>query len=584
MSWVRPKISAWVFSTPWFALSLLWVGVGAGWAQQSRNTLYFSIDEVRLARLTERKQLLNYQVVPLSEQRYRETCFDTAELFLFRQGMYYCLRESFSGQAQLDFYRPGPRSDGPSPGILRSVTLPPRKVAAAREGKLDDKAIQKRLSLPTGREFKTMQLVAEYAHHGLALELGGREEILIRLWVGSVQGFSGKRLNKRFWAVEVQAIGARPTPAKSQEMRRIIDYLKADLRLKTNAKNLYAYGIERTVLLSSFDRQIRPVSILGGGRGNGFDQFDLPDAVAFTLDGRLLVSDTDNMRFKIYRFADQSQTVQIVGREGSGPGEFSHSVAAMLGNHKVYNQVQGVAVDRHGLIYVVDQGNRRVQVFNAEGRVLPEKEIPWSYCGRESPRCVESLWRPSKGNEYSSIQGLAVDSDGALYLSDKGMGRVYRLLPGGKLDRNFNPPELDRVTGKRMLREPESMAVHQDKLLVASEGSGDIKILDRLTGKLQAGGDGFGRDVFDGDVEGLAVLDHYLFAVDPQNTRIAVFDLRPEQPRFLLGLVGDHESADGIAVDPTGKYVAVADQGNARVVLYSLSEILDHLAGRKLGG
>jgi sugar lactone lactonase YvrE len=290
------------------------------------------------------------------------------------------------------------------------------------------------------------------------------------------------------------------------------------------------------------------------------------------------------MRFKIYRFADQSQTVQIVGREGSGPGEFSHSVAAMLGNHKVYNQVQGVAVDRHGLIYVVDQGNRRVQVFNAEGRVLPEKEIPWSYCGRESPRCVESLWRPSKGNEYSSIQGLAVDSDGALYLSDKGMGRVYRLLPGGKLDRNFNPPELDRVTGKRMLREPESMAVHQDKLLVASEGSGDIKILDRLTGKLQAGGDGFGRDVFDGDVEGLAVLDHYLFAVDPQNTRIAVFDLRPEQPRFLLGLVGDHESADGIAVDPTGKYVAVADQGNARVVLYSLSEILDHLAGRKLGG
>jgi hypothetical protein len=46
-----------------------------------------------------------------------------------------------------------------------------------------------------------------------------------------------------------------------------------------------------------------------------------------------------------------------------------------------------------------------------------------------------------------------------------------------------------------------------------------------------------------------------------------------------LGFVGDYESADGIAIDPTGKYVAIADQGNMRIVLYSLPEILNHLAG-----
>ena len=106
-------------------------------------------------------------------------------------------------------------------------------------------------------------------------------------------------------------------------------------------------------------------------------------------------------------------------------------------------------------------------------------------------------------------------------------------------------------------------------------------IFDRRTGKLTGPTAGFGGDVFGGKVEGLAVVRDYLFAVDVQNTRIAVFDLRSEKPKFLLGFVGDFQSADGIAMDPTGKYVAIADQGNYRIVLYSFPEILKHLAGGK---
>jgi hypothetical protein len=102
--------------------------------------------------------------------------------------------------------------------------------------------------------------------------------------------------------------------------------------------------------------------------------------------------------------------------------------------------------------------------------------------------------------------------------------------------------------------------------------------LDRKSGAPVGPVRGFGADVFDGDVEGLAVAGEQLFAVDVQNTRIAVFDLRFETPKYLTGFVGDYESADGIAIDPTGKYVAVADQGNLRIVLYSLPEILGHLA------
>jgi DNA-binding beta-propeller fold protein YncE len=303
----------------------------------------------------------------------------------------------------------------------------------------------------------------------------------------------------------------------------------------------------------------------------------MPDAVAFTLDGKLIAGDTDNARFKIYHLDGNSQTVRISGGEGSAPGEFDHSVAATIGASKIYNQVQGITVDTDGLIYVIDQGNRRVQAFDAEGKVVPEKTIKLSFCGKENPRCADGLWRPSKKNEYNSIQGLAGDSEGAIFVSDKGMSRVYRFLPGGKMDPNFNLQELDSATGKAILQEPESLAVYQDRLFVANEGAGNIIIFDRRTGKLIGAADGFGRDVFGGDVEGLGAARNYLFVVDVQNSRIAVFDARTERPKFLLGFVGDFESADGIAVDPTGKYIAVADQAHSRIVLFSLPEILGHL-------
>jgi len=439
--------------------------------------------------------------------------------------------------------------------------------------------LQKRLALPEGRDFKSIQLAAEYARHSVALERAGKQEFLVSLLVGSFEGFFGRKLRKEFWALEVEGLPGRRTAAQIREIKRIKDYLVAELKLNSDAKSIYAQGVEKAVLLRSDERQIRAVSVVGGARGNFPEQFNEPDSVAFTLDGRLVAGDSDNARLKIYRLDDQSQTVQIVGREGSGPGEFSHGVANTIGSLIFYHQVQGIAVDKNGHVYAIDQGNQRVQVFDAQGKALPEKAIALGYCGKESPRCADGLWRPAKRNEYTSLQGLAIDHEGGIFISDRGASRIYRYLPGGKLDPSFQIQELDVATAKPNLKEPESLVVYRDKLFVANEGTGAIKIFDRRSGKLIGAPEGFGGEVFAGDVEGLAVVRDYLFAVDVQNTRIAVFDLKSETPKFLLGFVGDYESADGIAIDPTGKYVAIADQGNMRIVLYSLPEILNHLTG-----
>ncbi len=115
----------------------------------------------------------------------------------------------------------------------------------------------------------------------------------------------------------------------------------AELKLTPDAKSLYIQGIEKAVLLRTDERRMQPVRILGGAKGNGIDQFDAPDAVAFTLDGRLVAGDTDNARFKIYGLEEQYQTVQIVGREGSwAPENLAHSLAATLGSFNNLNRIR----------------------------------------------------------------------------------------------------------------------------------------------------------------------------------------------------------------------------------------------------
>ncbi|MGH7817205.1 MAG: NHL repeat-containing protein [Candidatus Binatia bacterium] len=568
--------AAWSVPLAWIALAVLVLDSSVGWTQQTSSALYFANEEFRLAKLIERKELLNYRVVVAGERRYRETFFDSADLFLYQRRMFYRVKESFDGHARVEFYAGNAAQERPALGFIHSALLPASAVLALGNGRMDDPLLRSRLPLPVERDFKNIQLTAEYAKHSVTLERLGKPEFLVSLLAGGFVGFSGKKVRTGFLALEIQTIASRPTPAHLREIKRIADSLTEEMRLSAEATSLYVRGIEKTVLLRADERRLQAVRIVGGAKGDGFDQFDAPDAVAFTLDGRLVAGDTDNARFKIYSIGEQSQTVRIVGREGTGAGEFSHSLAATLGSFKIYHQVQGIAVDKGGLIYVIDQGNQRVQVFDAEGKVLPEKTIPWSYCAKESPRCSDGLWRPTRKNEYTSVQGIAVDGEGGILISDKGVSRVYRFLPGSKLDSSFNLQELDSVSAKPVLKEPESLALYQDKLFVANEGSGEIKIFDRRTGKLAASAAGFG-----GKMEGLAVVRDYLLAVDVQNTRIAVFDLTSEPMKYLLGLVGDFQSADGIAVDPTGKYVAIADQGNSRIILYSLPEILNHLAAPK---
>ena len=123
------------------------------------------------------------------------------------------------------------------------------------------------------------------------------------------------------------------------------------------------------------------------------DAFNRPNAVAFGKNGEIFVSD-GYINSRIVEFTKDGQFVRIIGGvKGSGAGELDLPHA--------------VDIDAGGRILVADSANKRISVFGQDGKF------------------VESWPAPGQG-------GLAVGSDGTVYVSDVNAGAVV-LLKGGKI-------------------------------------------------------------------------------------------------------------------------------------------------------
>ena len=134
-----------------------------------------------------------------------------------------------------------------------------------------------------------------------------------------------------------------------------------------------------------------------------------------------------------------------------------------------------------------------------------------------------------------------------------------------------------------ILLDPESMVIHNNKLLIADEGHQIIKVYDKNTGRFT--GKTIGHpDLFGRDVEGLAIYQDNLFALNEELGQVIIFDLTKDDTP-VIGLFGEKGltpgrflSPDGLAVSRDGRYLAIADQGNFRIQIFELSEIFAKLS------
>jgi len=125
------------------------------------------------------------------------------------------------------------------------------------------------------------------------------------------------------------------------------------------------------------------------------DRFNQPNFLAFGPGGDVFVSD-GYVNSRIVQFTKDGQFVRIIGgMKGNAPGQLQLP--------------HGVAIDSKGRVLVSDSDNKRISVFDKDGKFL-------------------EIWNaPSRG-------GIAVTANDTVYVSDVNAGAVTVLKDGKILD------------------------------------------------------------------------------------------------------------------------------------------------------
>ena len=159
--------------------------------------------------------------------------------------------------------------------------------------------------------------------------------------------------------------------------------------------NLAAVSEGRGHQVFKFSRDGKVVLTLGrkGVAGEGPDTFNGPADVVVAPNGDIFVAD-GHVNARVVKFSKDGSFIKAWGRRGTQPGEF--------------NQPHALAMDSRGRLFVGDRNNKRIQIFDQEGRFIAEWPHP----------------RPS---------GLAITPDDVVYVSDDSTGVTVLSAKDGTL-------------------------------------------------------------------------------------------------------------------------------------------------------
>ena len=179
----------------------------------------------------------------------------------------------------------------------------------------------------------------------------------------------------------------------------------------------------------------------GYGNGAGDGQMVWPVAMAFDSNERLYITDEHNQRISIY---DSSGSfLSKWGVPGSAEGEL--------------NGPAGIAIDQEDNVFVVDQQNHRVQRFTADGAYL----LGWGAFGTSS-------------GEFNLPWGVAVDSQGDVYVADWRNDRIQKFTGDGRFIVSYGTPG----EGEGEFHRPAGVAVDlQGYIYVADWGNERVQVL-----------------------------------------------------------------------------------------------------------
>lgn len=195
----------------------------------------------------------------------------------------------------------------------------------------------------------------------------------------------------------------------------------------------------------------RVTTIAGGRRAGarGAGRFNGPLDVAVAPSGRIIVADTYNDRIAVVERDGHVWTL-AGGHRGSVDG------AAVDAR---FDTPSGVAVDRHGTIFVADTGNHLVRAISPSGR-------------------VRTMAMPADIGLIEPV-GVAVDERGAVYVTDS-RGRIIEWHAGtGRVLAGSAPGFAPGRGREARFRRPAGVAaIEPGRLLVADAGNALIRALE----------------------------------------------------------------------------------------------------------
>ncbi len=273
-----------------------------------------------------------------------------------------------------------------------------------------------------------------------------------------------------------------------------------------------------------------------GTQGSENNQFDRPFDVAFDSDSNIYVSDSEN--FRVLKFSSSWEYItkfeiidttgwdDFIKPKGIVIDQQDHLI--ITGNNQVFvlnsdgsilkswgeygeeigkfKFVTGVDVDEHGIIYVTDQNNNRIQMFDLNGNIINvvgvDQETQGYFYTPQGIAIVNNyVYVADSGNsriqkfnqdgtfllswgEFGSDQGqfnypngIDGDSDGNVFVVEPNNHRIQKFDPNGEFILSWG----EKVEEEYSLIKPMGIAVDQnDNIFITDAGNLRIHKFDSI--------------------------------------------------------------------------------------------------------
>lgn len=236
---------------------------------------------------------------------------------------------------------------------------------------------------------------------------------------------------------------------------------------------------EQVIITLAGPAECGPDSVDGNSRDC---RFSFPDGIAFDSNGAMYVADRANCTIrKISARGEVSTLAGLAGAPGSSDG---------CGDRARFRAPRGVATDEQGYVIIADTGNHTIRKIAPDGTAVTLSGLAGEAGDKDGPVGEARFREPA---------GVAIDSQGFVYVADRGNATVRRITLAGLVDTLAGIPGKvgckDGVAGESLFRDPTGITVTPSgTIYVADTGNHVVRkispegLVSTLAGRVGAPG------------------------------------------------------------------------------------------------